>query len=188
MAKNILLKDKDAPAKETGKAAKRKKRTSKAESSAKVNLPFLSQARESWADERTRSVAGLVSLGLSLILALSIFSSFVTGSLDIRILQNEGLTDELEAYHNILGSLGAHVGYFFARQGLGIGALGIPFLLGLLGLRWLTDRPYLSLAKTFRLTAFLAMFVPWALAFLTLSLIHISEPTRQAESRMPSSA
>ena len=180
MAKNILLKDKDAPAKENGKAAKRKKRAPQAESSAKVNLAFLSQARESWADERTRSVAGLVSLGLSLILALSIFSSFVTGSLDIRILQNEGLTDELEAYHNILGSLGAHVGYFFARQGLGIGALGLPFLLGLLGLRWLTDRPFLPLAKTLRLTAFLAMFVPWALAFLTHNSVDPTLPATSA--------
>jgi len=180
MAKNILLKDKDAPAKETGKAAKRKARAPKADSSAKVDLPFLSQARETWADERTRSVAGLASLGLSLILALSVFSSFVTGSLDIRILQNDGLTDELEAYHNILGSLGAHVGYFLARQGLGVGALGLPFLLGLLGLRWLTDRPYLPLAKTLRLTAFLAMFVPWALAFLTHTNVDPTIPATSA--------
>ena len=36
------------------------------------------------------------------------------------------------------GQLGAR-GYFLARQGLGIGALALPFLLGLLGLRWLTD-------------------------------------------------
>lgn len=180
MAKNILLKDKDAPAKETGKAAKRKTRAPKADSSAKVDLPFLSQARETWADERTRSVAGLASLGLSLILALSVFSSFVTGSLDIRILQNDGLTDELEAYHNILGSLGAHVGYFLARQGLGVGALGLPFLLALLGLRWLTDRPFLPLAKTLRLTAFLAMFVPWALAFLTHTSMDPALPATSA--------
>ena len=99
--------------------------------------------------------------------------------MDIRIIQNAGLTDELEAYHNILGSLGAHVGYFLARQGLGIGALGVPFLLGLLGLRWLTYRAFLPLAKTFRLTAFLAMFIPWALAFLTHTTV---DPTLPATS------
>ena len=100
--------------------------------------------------------------------------------MDIRIIQNAGLTDELEAFHNILGSLGAHVGYFLARQGLGIGALGVPFFLGLLGLRWLTDRAFLPLAKTFRLTAFLAMFLPWALAFLTHTTVDPTLPATSA--------
>ncbi|MGB1480132.1 MAG: DNA translocase FtsK 4TM domain-containing protein [Flavobacteriales bacterium] len=167
MAKNILLKDTEASSGDKGASSKRKKRAPKAQPDSKWNFTLFSQARETWQDERTRSVAGLVSLGLALVFALAVVSSFFTGSLDIRILQNEGVTDELEAYHNVLGSLGAHIGFFLARQGLGVGALSIPFLLGLLGLRWLTDRPFLPLAKTLRLSAFLAMFVPWALAFLT---------------------
>ena len=177
MAKNILLKDQEAPKK--GKATKSKRKKSAPKETSRFNFAFVTQAQETWADERTRSVAGLFALGLSLIFTLSVISSLFTGGVDIRIIQNAGLTDELEAYHNILGSLGAHVGYFLARQGLGIGALGVPFFLGLLGLRWLTDRAFLPLAKTFRLTAFLAMFIPWALAFLTHTTV---DPTLPATS------
>ena len=177
MAKNILLKDQEAPKK--GKATKSKRKKSAPKDTSRFNFAFVTQAQETWSDERTRSVAGLFALGLSLILTLSVISSLLTGAVDIRIIQNAGLTDELEAYHNILGSLGAHVGYFLARQGLGIGALGVPFFLGLLGLRWLTDRAFLPLAKTFRLTVFLAMFVPWALAFLTHTTV---DPTLPATS------
>jgi len=177
MAKNILLKDQEAPKK--GKATQSKRKKSAPKETSRFNFAFVTQAQETWADERTRSVAGLFALGLSLIFTLSVISSLFTGAVDIRIIQNAGLTDELEAYHNILGSLGAHVGYFLARQGLGIGALGVPFFLGLLGLRWLTDRAFLPLAKTFRLTAFLAMFIPWALAFLTHTTV---DPTLPATS------
>ena len=177
MAKNILLKDQESPKK--GKATKSKRKKSAPKDTSRFNFAFVTQAQETWSDERTRSVAGLFALGLSLILTLSVISSLFTGAVDIRIIQNAGLTDELEACHNILGSLGAHVGYFLARQGLGIGALGVPFFLGLLGLRWLTDRAFLPLAKTFRLTVFLAMFVPWALAFLTHTTV---DPTLPATS------
>jgi len=176
MAKNTLLSDKDPESPSTGSKGKRKKRTARASAAKKkagpkaawwTTLPGIRQAREAWGDERIRTVAGLVSLALSLVFALGILSSFVTGRLDIRLIQNAANPDAPEAYHNILGSLGAHIGFFFGRQGLGAGALGIPFLLGLLGLRWLTERSYLPLAKTFRLTAFLALFAPWTLAFLT---------------------
>ena len=178
MAKNILLKDQEAPKK--GKATQSKRKKSAPKEKPRFNFAFVTHAQETWADERTRSVAGLFALGLSLIFTLSVISSLFTGAVDIRIIQNAGLTDELEAFHNILGSLGAHVGYFLARQGLGIGALGVPFFLGLLGLRWLTDRDFLPLAKTFRLTAFLAMFLPWALAFLTHTTVDPTLPATSA--------
>ena len=169
MAKNILLKDQDTAAKTKGGKSTRKKRSTKAKEKtlAWYQFNFISQAQETWADERTRSVAGLFTLGVSLILALGILSSMVTGNLDIRIIQNAAVDGPREGYHNLLGSVGAHAGYFLARQGLGIGALSLPFLLGLLGLRWLTERPLLPLGRTLQLTAILAMFVPYALGFLT---------------------
>ena len=181
MAKNILLKDQDTAGKGNSGKGKRKKRAPKAEKKPKFQIPLVSQARDTWADERTRSVAGLVALGLSLIVMLSVFSALVTGALDIRIIQNAGFATEPEAYHNILGSMGAHIGYFLARQGLGIGALALPFVLGLLGLRWLTDRAFLPLAKSTRLALFLSMFLPWALAFLTHTT---TDPTLPATSAL----
>ena len=89
----------------------------------------MTQAQETWADERTRSVAGLFALGLSLIFTLSVISSLFTGAVDIRIIQNAGLTTNSRPI-TTFGKPRAHVGYFLARQGLGIGALGVPFLLG----------------------------------------------------------
>ena len=169
MAKNILLRDQDTTTKAKGSKSKRKKTAPKAKSSDRPwwKLSVFTQAQETWADERTRTVAGLLALGVALVLATGIVSSFFTGNLDVRIIQNAGLDLEREAFHNIGGSIGAHVGYFFARQGLGVGSLGIPFLVGLLGLRWLTDRPLLPLGRTFRLTCILAIYVPWSLAYLT---------------------
>ena len=90
MAKNILLKDQDTAAKSKGGKSTRKKRNTKAKDKAPAwyQFNFLRQAQETWADERTRSVAGLFALGVSLILALGILSSMVTGNLDLRIIQN----------------------------------------------------------------------------------------------------
>jgi len=123
--------------------------------------------KETWADERTRTVTGLATLGVSLIFALSIISSLFTGARDIRLIQQSLEVGDLESYHNILGSVGAHLGYWLAHQGLGIGALIVPLFAAIFGLRWMTDREIAPLGKTFRLGAFLAMFVPWALAFLS---------------------
>ena len=162
MAKNILLNDNDAPTKDK-KTSKRSKKKTKAT----TQPSWIQKANDFWADERTRSVSGILALAASVVCSLAIISSFFTGDLDIRIIQNAPIAQEVEAYHNVLGSVGAHLGYWLARQGLGIGALGIPFLLFLVGFGWLTDRRLLPLAKSFRLAAFLAVFTPWALAFLS---------------------
>jgi S-DNA-T family DNA segregation ATPase FtsK/SpoIIIE len=57
----------------------------------------------------------------------------------------------------------------------------LPFVLGLLGLRWLTDRAFLPLAKSTRLALFLSMLLPWALAFLTHTT---ADPTLPATSAL----
>ena len=141
MAKNILLHDRDDSSSGGGKKAKRTtrakkgaKRGSKAAKS-RFTLPSF-QAVENikafWADERTRTISGLIALTTALIFTLSIFSVFSSGDQDIRLIQLGTDADPLEAFHNIVGGLGAYIGYFFARQGLGLGALAIPLLLTLL--------------------------------------------------------
>ena len=93
MAKNILLKDQEATKK--GKVTNSKRKKSAPKPTSRFNFAFVTQAQETWSDERTRSVAGLFALGLSLIFTLSVISSLFTGAVDIRIIQNAGLTDEL---------------------------------------------------------------------------------------------
>ena len=169
MAKNILLHDKDDSSSGGGKKAKR---TSKAKKGVKrgakapkprFSLPSfqaLDNVKAFWADERTRTISGLIALTTALIFTLSIFSAFGSGDQDIRLIQLGADADPLEAFHNIVGGLGAYIGYFFARQGLGLGALAIPFMLTLLGVKWLTDRDLLPLGKSFRLALALALPPP----------------------------
>jgi S-DNA-T family DNA segregation ATPase FtsK/SpoIIIE len=185
MAKNILLHDKDDSSSDGGKKAKR---TSRAKKGAKrgnkaakswFTLPTF-QAVENvkafWADERTRTISGLFALTTALIFTLSIFSAFGSGDQDIRLIQLGAEADPLEAFHNIVGGLGAYIGYFFARQGLGLGALAIPFLLTLLGVKWLTDKDLLPLGKSFRLALALALILPCQLALITPSVSVDGEP------------
>ena len=185
MAKNILLHDKDdsssgggKKAKRTTKAKKGAKRGSKAAKSW-FTLPKF-QAVENikafWADERTRTISGLFALTTALIFTLSIFSAFGSGDQDIRLIQLGSDADPLEAFHNIVGGLGAYIGYFFARQGLGLGALAVPFMLTLLGVKWLTDKDLLPLGKSFRLSLALALILPCQLALITPSVAVDGEP------------
>ena len=129
-----------------------------------------------WADERTRTISGLFALTTALIFTLSIFSAFGSGDQDIRLIQLGADADPLEAFHNIVGGLGAYIGYFFARQGLGLGALAVPFMLTLLGVKWLTDKDLLPLGKSFRLSLALALILPCQLALITPSVAVDGEP------------
>jgi S-DNA-T family DNA segregation ATPase FtsK/SpoIIIE len=185
MAKNILLHDKDDSSSGGGKKAKRTtrakkgaKRGSKAAKS-RFTLPSF-QAVENvkafWADERTRTISGLIALTTALIFTLSIFSAFSSGDQDIRLIQLGTDADPLEAFHNIVGGLGAYIGYYFARQGLGLGALAVPFMLTLLGVKWLTDKDLLPLGKSFRLALALALIIPCQLALITPSVAVDGEP------------
>ncbi|MGB1348344.1 MAG: DNA translocase FtsK [Flavobacteriales bacterium] len=94
----------------------------------------------------------------------------------MRLIQLGVDADPLEAFHNIVGGLGAYIGYFFARQGLGLGALAIPFMLTLLGVKWLTDQDLLPLGKSFRLSLALALILPCQLALITPSVAVDGEP------------
>ncbi|MGB2228236.1 MAG: DNA translocase FtsK [Flavobacteriales bacterium] len=84
--------------------------------------------------------------------------------------------DETRSITVVGRGLGAYIGYFFARQGLGLGALAIPFMLTLLGVKWLTDQDLLPLGKSFRLSLALALILPCQLALITPSVAVDGEP------------
>ena len=185
MAKNILLHDKDDSSSGGGKKAKRTSRSKKGAkpstkaSKSRFTLPSfqaLDNVKAFWADERTRTISGLIALTTALIFTLSIFSAFGSGDQDIRLIQLGVDAGPLEAFHNIVGGLGAYIGYFFARQGLGFGALAVPFMLTLLGVKWLTDKDLLPLGKSFRLALALALILPCQLALITPSVSVEGEP------------
>ena len=124
--------------------------------------------RRTWADPNVRSVAGIFLICLATFVGTALISGLFTGAEDYRFVR-EGLSDSgqsvREPFKNILGGVGAHLAYWLARQGLGMGALVIPFWLGLIALPWLTNKPINKRGARFRLSFIFLIMLPWTVAF-----------------------
>ncbi len=121
--------------------------------------------KERWEDERFRSTVGLITLGLSLFFFVSIVSSMFTGSEDTLLVTSGGAI-EGDIATNDGGNLGAYVGYYLVRGTFGFGTLILPFMLLLLGVRWLTGKNLLPLAKSFKWALAGMIVLPWTLDLL----------------------
>jgi S-DNA-T family DNA segregation ATPase FtsK/SpoIIIE len=133
----------------TPKSAKKKKK-----SGLDLGLKKFS-FNERWADERFRSTVGLTTLGLSLFFFVSIISSLFVGELA----ENNG------------GNLGVIVGDYLVRGTFGIGTLIIPFMLLLLGVRWLTGNNLLHLGKSFKWAVAGMVILPYTVDFLLREVV-----------------
>ncbi|MBI48790.1 MAG: cell division protein FtsK [Crocinitomicaceae bacterium] len=120
--------------------------------------------KERWEDERFRSTVGIITLGLSLFFFISIISSMFTGSEDL-LLVTSGAAADGEIALNEGGNLGAYVGYYIVRGTFGLGTLILPFMLLLLGVRWLTGKNLLPLGKSFKWSLAGMIIIPWTLDF-----------------------
>lgn len=120
-------------------------------------------------DDRTRKIFGIFLVFFALFLFFSGASYVFTGNHDLRLIQPgpdavEG--DLQETYKNPLGLIGAHAGYFLLHRGFGLGALFIPFLLFIYGVRiWLRKR-LLPLGKSTRLGLLGMLFIPLLIGFV----------------------
>ena len=141
------------------KAAERKKKKSDLDLDMK-KFSF----KERWEDERFRSTVGIITLGLSLFFFISIISSMFTGSEDLLIVTSGAAIDG-EIAINEGGNLGAYVGYYMVRGTFGLGTLILPFMLLLLGVRWLTGKNLLPLGKSFKWSLAGMIIIPWTLDF-----------------------
>lgn len=148
------------PARNVRKGSKAKEAESKKKDSdldldiKKLNLS------ERWEDERVRSTVGIFTLGLSLFFFISIFSSLFTGSEDL-VHVTSGAALEGEQAINEGGNLGAYIGMYLVRGSFGIGTLILPFMLLLLGIRWLTGKNLLPLGKSFGWSLAAMVVIPW---------------------------
>lgn len=145
--------------------SKKSKKTGKAEK-ADLDLDLKKFSfSERWADERFRSSVGLITITLSIFLFISIFSSLFTGNEDMLYTLNppENGTEQAE---NKGGNLGALIGLYVVRGTFGVGTLVLPFLLFLLGVRWLTGRNLLPLGKSFGWSIFGMVMIPWTIDML----------------------
>lgn len=120
---------------------------------------------ERWEDERFRSSVGLITISLSIFLFISIISSLFTGSEDILFVVNPA-EDGSELAENSAGNIGALVSYYLVRGTFGFGTLILPFMMMLLGVRWLTGKNLLPLGKSFRWSLAAMVILPWTLDFL----------------------
>ena len=145
--------------------SKKSKKTGKAEK-ADLDLDLKKFSfSERWADERFRSSVGLITITLSIFLFISIFSSLFTGNEDMLYALNppENGTEQAE---NKGGNLGALIGLYVVRGTFGVGTLVLPFLLFLLGVRWLTGKNLLPLGKSFGWSIFGMVMIPWTIDML----------------------
>ena len=159
-------------AKQQEDKSKKSKKTGKAQK-ADLDLDMKKFSfTERWGDERFRSSVGLVTITLSIFLFISIFSSLFTGNEDMLFAVNPTENGSVQA-ENKGGNLGALIGLYVVRGTFGVGTLVLPFLLFLIGVRWLTGKNLLPLGKSFSWSIFGMAMIPWTIDMLFRS--HVSD-------------
>lgn len=167
MAFELFNKNKSKPSKPARNVRKGSKAKEQERKKKKLDLDLDFKKfsfKERWEDERFRSSVGLITLGLSLFFFISIISSIFTGSEDILIVTSGAAIDG-EIAVNEGGNLGAYVGYYIVRGTFGFGTLILPFMLLLLGVRWLTGKNLLPFKASFKWALAGMIILPWTLDF-----------------------
>jgi len=163
---------KDKPARNVRKSAelnesdkKSVKKSKRSTRSASKNTWFRSLPQfftNAWEDERVRSATGLTLLGFSAFLLLSTISAIFSGTSDMLLISSDSTSIPA---HNLGGKLGALVGHYLVRNTFGFGALAIPFILSLIGVKALTGKMLLPFWKTTIWTLAAMVILPWTLSF-----------------------
>lgn len=143
----------------------RKAKPKKAKTTRQVNLPVLTLLR----DERSRKIAGLFLMLMSVILVTAFTSYFFTWRADHSLVS--GSWFDLFRYsdkqvENWLGKFGAIVSHQFIHTWFGLAAFGIAFISFLSGFRVLFQTDLLPYGTCLRHTLFALCYVPAALGFI----------------------
>lgn len=130
---------------------------------------FTESSRRKWADPRIQNVAGVGALTLSLFIVGALVSGLLTGAQDYTFV-SEGLLEAVDKkntpYNNWLGGTGAYLAFWMGRQGLGMGALAIPFWIWLLSWPWITKEEITRSGSAFRLSILGMIVLPWSVGFV----------------------
>ncbi|MFN0030986.1 MAG: DNA translocase FtsK 4TM domain-containing protein [Flavobacteriales bacterium] len=121
------------------------------------------------ADPRVQKITGIFLVLFSVFVFLSCTSYLFTGSHDFLLVTADEATVEFsqnEPYKNWMGKIGAHVAWFFMNKYFGLGALFIPLILFMVGIRVWLKRDLLPFWKTMRLSILAMFFFPLAIGFL----------------------
>jgi len=130
---------------------------------------FTESSRRKWADPRIQNVAGVGALTLSLFIVGALISGLLTGAQDYTFV-SEGFMEAVDKkntpYNNWLGGTGAYLAFWMGRQGLGMGALAIPFWIWLVSWPWITKEKISRSGSAFRLSILGMVVLPWTIGFI----------------------
>ncbi len=118
-------------------------------------------------DERTRKIAGTISLLLAVFLFIAFVSYFFTWEEDQSLASSRQiLFNESIQASNLLGRVGAYVSYFFISNGFGIASLFICTFFFVVGVNLLFNRKVFSIWRNMKYVTIGMLVVSVILSFL----------------------
>lgn len=154
-----------------------KKSKSKSESKkTKKQLPQLAEFKERFNSKKVKSTVGITLILLSFYLFLACFSYFFTWEIDQNRVISKGLFEFLfdgnpEPVENWLGKFGAWSSHLLIYRWFGIGSLFIPFVMFILGFKFLLNISLLPVGRTLSTSA---LFTVWFALFFGYFSDHIT--------------
>ncbi|MFI5194807.1 MAG: DNA translocase FtsK 4TM domain-containing protein, partial [Chitinophagales bacterium] len=123
-------------------------------------------------DERTHKITGAVFLLISIFLFIAFTSYLFTWREDQSIVRGISVFSpaQNDRVANLLGSLGAHVSYFFFFNGFGVASYLICSFFFIAGVNWLFAKKVFSIRRNLRYVIIGLLFLSAALAFIAGSM------------------
>ena len=120
-------------------------------------------------EPRVQKISGIFLVLFSVFLLLACASYLITGEHDFRLVTSPEVVDgfaKQEPYKNWMGKIGAHVAWFFMSEYFGLGAIFIPLIVFMKGIRIWLKRDLLPYWKTIRISLAAMFIIPLAIGFI----------------------
>src|SRR5690625_34480 len=120
-------------------------------------------------DERTHKVLGIFCLLLSAFLAIAFISYLFTWKADQGLVHRYGagiLLMKNLSLNNLLGRLGAFISHVFFYEGVGLSSFLLCYLLGILGVNFITGKKMFNIWRNVRHVIFGLVYISTALSII----------------------
>ncbi|MEZ0612155.1 DNA translocase FtsK 4TM domain-containing protein [Fibrella sp. WM1] len=127
------------------------------------------------ADERTNLTVGVLLMLLAVGLLVAFVSYLFSGPADQSLIgTDESVKEAGKDVQNWVGLLGAHIAYVFMFRWFGLGAMCLPVIVFLAGLKLTSGREPLPLARTTQFLLFLAVWTSLLLGYVVMATDAVS--------------
>lgn len=127
------------------------------------------------ADERTNLTVGVLLMLLAVGLMVAFVSYLFSGPADQSLIgTDESVKEAGKDVQNWVGLLGAHIAHVFMFRWFGVGALCLPVIVFLAGLKLTAGREPLPLARTTQFLLFLTVWTSLLLGYVVLATDSVS--------------